>query len=428
MGTLLQQACETLDLKSVCRLIEEGEDLNTYAKHTGKSLPPIEIAVKAMHVELTVLLMKHGARCIRVSTDRIDQMHVQGLLFLQRLQSPFTHLKQSDQLDLYMDKLFQFFHNVKRLLSTNHLPTELQLSCCFNETCSKGCVLDRDSIINSFVFQIMKLHRCDIIKLILQRHGEVFSVAMLNGYLELATMNYRCKDCFREFHSHGADINHLRKQPDIFNYFLRIYHNQTKHHDHAILTTLFDSDFVVRMKTHFHDICFLPMNPETRRLLVQQMCVRCERCEQEEKNRKLHEKDSMRSVPSEVYIYSWRKREWNLIGMYYYAGYYPELSYFGPSILACPSTDGLNMLCYWINYTTGFIVPNEWIRNCFRDSVKNNCESIASIIKSMTRNPRKLQNCCVISIRKALCSNVLYRCKQLPLPEKMKKLITLNFH
>ena len=429
MGTPLQQACQSLNLKSVCRLIEEGEDLNK--KLTGIVLPPIKIAVQAMHVELTVLLIKHGARYNIVNIGTTDNLHLSRLLTQEAVsESPFTRLNVSDQLDLYVDKLFKFFHNVQSLLSSNHLPPELQLSCCSNETCSKRCELDRDSIINSFVCQMLDLNRCDIIKLLLHQHRREFSVIRLNEYLQIATMHYRCQKCFQELQSHGADVNYLRNQPDIFDDFFRYAgYTKGKFDDHVILTALFDSDIVVRRRKHFHDLCFPQIHSKTRRLLIQQMCVKCERCEQVEKTRKkLHPVFTLYSHPSKVFAHLWAIRQWELIGIYYYAGYYPEPSSFRREILKHRNADRLNSLCHCINYTTGFMVPNEWISNSLSDSADNSINSIASIIESMTRNPRKLQNCCVISIRKAMCSNVLYRCKQLPLPEKMKKLITLDFH
>ena len=101
------------------------------------------------------------------------------------------------------------------------------------------------------------LNRCDIIKLILQQHGEVFSVAMLNRYLQIAAILYRCKECFQELQSHGADINYLRNQPDLFDNFFRFYRSRSDNHDHAILSALYDSDIVVRSKSHFHDLCIL---------------------------------------------------------------------------------------------------------------------------------------------------------------------------
>ena len=266
------------------------------------------------------------------------------------------------------------------------------------------------------------LNRCDIIKLILQQHGEVFSVAMLNRYLQIAAILYRCIECFQELQSHSADINYLRNQPDLFDNFFRFYRSRSDNHDHAILSALYDSDVVVRSKSHFHDLCYVGINAKTKHLLIQQMCVRCEH---EDNHLKLQAQYKMpiAFVPSEVYCYLWRDGEWDLIGIYYYAGYYPELVTF----CRFRHVDGLNSLRYWINYTTGFVVPDKWIINAFSDSVDKTIQSIKFIIESMKRNPRKLQNCCVISIRKALCSNVLYRCKQLPLPEELKKLITLDF-
>ena len=307
-----------LNLKSVCKVIEEGDGLTTYMhnKPGGKLLPPYVYAVKAMHVELTVLLVKHGVPYIRYNHGTTNKLQLERSFFLG---SPFAHLKESDQLDVYMDKLFQFFHNVQSLLSSNDLPPGLKLNCCSNGTCSKGFELNRNSIINSFVFQMLRLNRCDIIKLILQQHGEVFSVAMLNRYLQIAGILYRCKECFQELQSHGADINYLRNQPDLFDNFFRFYRSTSDKHDHAILSALYDSDVVVRSKSHFHDLCYVGINAKTKHLLIQQMCVRCEH---EENHLKLQAQYNMpiAFVPSDVFCYLWRDVEWDLIGIYYYAG------------------------------------------------------------------------------------------------------------
>ena len=416
MDTTQRQEGEKLNPKSVCRLIEDGKNLKTY-QFTKK-----QSAVKDMHNILPVLLRNSHARCFRVSIDTTD---LNDLRWLFSLRSLFSHLNVSDRLDLYMDKIFQFFHNVQNSLSSNHLPPELQLNCCSNKTYAAGCELDRDSIINTFVLKMLELNRCDIIKLMLQQHGMEFSAARLNGYLQIAAMLYQCEGCFQELQSHGADINYLRNQPDVFDNFFRSYHRPSKKHDHAILRALFDSDFVVRSQSHFYDLCYEPMESKTRRLLIQQMCVRCDH---EENYLKLQAQFNMpiKFVPSEVFVYLWKRREWDLIGIYYYAGYYPELSYFRITILKYQCADGINSLCHWIYHITGFVVPKEWIRNSISDSGDNTTKSTKSIIQSMKRNPRKLENCCVISIRKALCTNVLYRCKQLPLPEQLKKLIILD--
>ena len=164
MGTPLQQEDETLNPGSVCRLIEDGKNLKTYDLDSTLLSKKTKCCESYMHVGLPVLL-KRDAQCIKVSIDTTDNAYLRLLYFQE---SPFSHLKVSDQLDLYMDKLFQFFHNVENSLSSNYLPPELQLNCCSNETSPKGCELERESIINSFVIKMLKLNRSDIIKLILQ--------------------------------------------------------------------------------------------------------------------------------------------------------------------------------------------------------------------------------------------------------------------
>ena len=294
-----QQEGETLNPKSVCRLVEDGKNLKTF------KLTKRQNAVKSMHVELPFLMLNRHARCIRISIDTADLDDSQWLFLLKSL---FFHLKVSDQLDLYMDKLFQFLHNVQHSLSSNHLPPELQLNCCSNKTSAVGCELDRDSIINTFVLKMLQLNRCDIIKLILQQHGMEFSAAKLNAYLQIAATLYKCKGCFQVLQSHGADINYLRNQPELFDNFFRSRHRPSGNHEHAILTALFDSDFVVRSKSHFHDLCHVSMESKTRHLLIQQLCVRCDH---EENYLILEAQFNMpiKFVPSEVFTNLWRKSE-----------------------------------------------------------------------------------------------------------------------
>ena len=428
--TSLQQQCLSLDVKSVIMDLEKGIDVNCYNPST---LSPIETAIRLLNVELTVLLMQHGAT-YRMSDVTLllddqaasyDQSKSTYRAISQKLNvelSPFSQLNVFSDLVSFTKRFLEFTEKVKESVSayqSGHA-TSLCTHRCSN--CST-VLIDIDTIVNCYIFHVMKIKRCDIIRLIFFKLDKQFTKQRINAFLQISVLYYRCASCFDILQTYKADIDVLRNQENIFfNFFAHLSGYQDEV-DYYILHTLLDYNICVEglCDISFHHMLHLPRGmSKTKHLLLKQTCWRSGHIGEE---MMYFPKEKLFLILGQVKVYNSHDAlffsfcidyEWKLFGQLFYAGYYPSLAEF---LLVMFRTRtyitefGLKIIIPFIQFTTGHVVEELSVKCC---------------VEAMHRHPRKLQNICVITIRKAISYNVLYKCKFLPLPQQLKNMVTLD--